>query len=48
MAHLGDTSGAALSTSEKTKSGDVKILAQPHIHREPGACGQEFPLLLGA
>lgn len=30
MGHLGNTSGTALSTSEKTKSGDVKVLAQLH------------------
>lgn len=47
MGHLGNTTGTALSTSEKTKSGDTKILAQPHTVNQ-GHVGQESMLLLGA
>lgn len=44
--HLGNITGMAPDTNEKTEPGDVEILAE--THSEPGHVGQEFELLLGA
>lgn len=46
MGHLGNTTGTALSANEKTKSGDTKILAQPHS--KPGARGAGIHVAAGS